>query len=47
MVVGDDEQVYRRHILRTVEVAARKGPVQKPQRSGAPENRVHENPPPA
>lgn len=47
MVVGDDEQIYRRHILRAVEVAARKGPVQKPQRSGAPENRVHENPPPA
>ncbi len=26
MVVGDDEQVYRRHILRAVEVAVRNGP---------------------
>ena len=46
-VNADYQQIYRRHILRAVEVAARKGPVQKPQRSGAPENRVHENPPPA
>ena len=47
MVVADDEQVDRGHILRTIEVAARKSPVQKTQRSCAPENRVHEYPPSA
>ena len=47
MVVADDEQVDRGHILRAVEVAAFKSLVQERQRSGAPENRVDEYPPSA